>query len=185
MSQTRSQATWGFLTVLEFEEQGLIGGYLVLNETGRPLEFHCTAPVKPNRAQQILFGPTLQPYLYGEQIGQTLVSKGATQPTVVYTDVEPVLAMRDFVDMPVALVLAPTEPAEGAAQPKWRIDRGHSVTHLATFAVGANRLAVAQRHRSDETTILDGWQSLDALDLAEPFERIRDALAEAQLQSRG
>ena len=116
MSDARTQMAWGFLTILDSDEQGLIGGYLVLNQTGRPLEFHCTAPVKANRAQQILFGPTLQPYLYGEQIGQTLVAKGSARPTVVYTDVEPALAMRDFVDMPVALVLPrPRRPRDRPA----------------------------------------------------------------------
>ncbi len=105
MSHASAPAAWGFLTVLSSDEQGLIGGYLVLNQAGRPLEFHCTAPVKANRAQQILFGPTLEPYLYGEQIGQTLVSKATATPAVVYTDVPPAMATRDFVDMPVALVL--------------------------------------------------------------------------------
>src|SRR5688500_11494160 len=57
----------GFLTVVEHDQFGLVGGYLILNSSGRPLEFHCTAPVKPSRAQQILYGPTLTPYLYGEQ----------------------------------------------------------------------------------------------------------------------
>jgi hypothetical protein len=184
MSDARSQAAWGFLTVLDSDEQGLIGGYLVLNETGRPLEFHCTAPVKANRAQQILFGPTLQPYLYGEQIGQTLLAKGSIRPAVVYTDVEPALAMRDFVDVPVALVLPPPETSEGSGTPERRVDRGHSLAHLATFALGANRLAVPRRHRSDEQTILGRQQSLEAIDLAEPFGRIRDAIGEAQRQSR-
>ena len=45
----KSQAALGFFTVLEHEQQGLIGGYLILNQAGRPLEFHCTAPVKANR----------------------------------------------------------------------------------------------------------------------------------------
>jgi hypothetical protein len=154
------------------------------------LEFHCTAPVKPNRAQQILFGPTLEPYLYGEQIGQTLVSKGAATPAVVYTDVPPALAMRDFVDMPVALVLAADEsPAQqvsaaAPAQSQWRVDRSHKLSGAITFALGANRLAVTERHRADEKTILSRWLALDSFDLAEPFERIRDAIAEAQRQSR-
>jgi hypothetical protein len=194
MSHASSSTAWGFLTVLNSDEQGLIGGYLVLNQAGRPLEFHCTAPVKPNRAQQILFGPTLEPYIYGEQIGQTLVSKGAATPAVVYTDVPPALAMRDFVDMPVALVLAADESpaqhvscAQGsavAAQPQWRVDRSHKLSGAITFALGANRLAVAERHRADEKTILSRWLALDSFDLAEPFERIRDAIAEAQRQSR-
>ncbi len=105
MSPTRPQTALGFLTVRNNEESGLIGGYLLLNEVGRPLEFHCTAPVKPNRAQQILFGPTLEPFLYGEQIGQTLLLKGSVEPLAVYTDVEAALSVRDFVSTPVALVL--------------------------------------------------------------------------------
>ena len=65
----------GFLTVVDSPQHGLFGGFLLLNGGGRPLEFHCTAPVKANRAQRILYGPTLMPYLYGEQIGRTLVEK--------------------------------------------------------------------------------------------------------------
>lgn len=95
----------GFLTVISDAQIGLFGGYLVLNWAGRPLEFHCTAPVKPNRAQQILYGPTLEPYLYGEQIGRTLLSKTQHPPLLICTDVAPVLAVRQYVDRPVLLVL--------------------------------------------------------------------------------
>ena len=94
--EEKSQAALGFLTVLEHDQQGLVGGYLLLNASGRPLEFHCTAPVKANRAQQILFGPTLAPYLYGEQIGQTLVAKGSIAPLAVCTDIEQVLCTSRF-----------------------------------------------------------------------------------------
>ena len=92
--QRKSPSAVGFLTVLEHSQHGLMGGYLVLNIAGRPLEFHCTAPVKPNRAQQILYGPTLEPYLYGEQIGQALVSKSSLEPLVIFTDRPPALAVR-------------------------------------------------------------------------------------------
>src|SRR5262245_21892116 len=53
----------GFYTVVAHEQHGLFGGLLVLNRNGRPLEFHCTAPLKPNRAQEILYGATLESYL--------------------------------------------------------------------------------------------------------------------------
>ena len=106
------QATLGFLTILEHEQQGFVGGYLILNTAGRPLEFHCTAPIRPNRAQQILFGPTLESYLYGEQIGQTLLAKGSVEPLAVCTDVELALSVRQYVDLPVALVL------KGEAEPR-------------------------------------------------------------------
>jgi hypothetical protein len=82
----------GFLTVADDDELGLVGGYLVLNAAARPVEFHCTAPLRPTRAQQILYGPTLAPYLYGELIGQTLIAKSGRTPIVILTDQEAVLA---------------------------------------------------------------------------------------------
>ena len=52
----------GFLTVLR-EANGYLGGYLVVNGWGRPLEFRLTSAVQPNRVQQILYGGTLEPYV--------------------------------------------------------------------------------------------------------------------------
>ncbi len=104
-SSCKDRQTLGFLTVVEHSQYGLFGGYLILNTAGRPLEFHCTAPIKPNRAQEILYGPTLESFLYGEQIGQTLISQGSALPLLVCTDREPALAAREHVSPPVVLVL--------------------------------------------------------------------------------
>src|SRR5262245_45959637 len=167
-----SQEALGFLTVLEHEQQGLVGGYLILNTSGRPLEFHCTAPVKPSRAQRILFGPTLEPYLYGEQIGQTLLAKGSIEPFAVYTDVERVLSVRDFGSLPVALVFAgnPSPPAidptVGGSQ--WRVDAPHRAgPHLHSFEIGTNRLAVAANRADDEPRIAGALDTIGTFDLSE------------------
>jgi hypothetical protein len=180
----------GFLTVLEHEQQGLVGGYLILNTSGRPLEFHCTAPVKPSRAQRILFGPTLEPYLYGEQIGQTLLAKSSIEPLTVYTDVERVLSVRDFVSLPVALVFAgnasPTATETTIAAPQWRVDAPHRAgPHLHSFEIGTNRLAVAANRAADEGRIAGALDTLATFDLSEPFERIREAVEEAHRGPRG
>jgi hypothetical protein len=176
----------GFLTVLQNEQLGLVGGYLILNAAGRPLEFHCTAPVKPNRAQQILFGPTLDAYLYGEQIGQTLVSKGSLQPAALYTNVDRVLSVRDFVALPVALVLAdPHAEVATTAGSEWRVDAAQTAaSHLAPFELGRNRLAVSSARDADRQAILAHAAELAAFDLAEPFDRIREAIEEAHKTSR-
>jgi hypothetical protein len=113
----------GFLTVVADPQYGLCGGYLILNPAGRPLEFHCTTPIKPNRAQEILYGPTLQSFLYGEQIGRTLIQQGGESPLVVFTDVEPVLCARDFVPMPLALVPSTEEEGERGREGEGEITR--------------------------------------------------------------
>ena len=182
--EVKPLGTIGFLTVLEHEQQGLVGGYLILNTAGRPLEFHCTAPVKATRAQQILFGPTLEGYLYGEQIGQTLVSKGSLEPLVVCTDVHRALSVRDYTSTPVALVVTDAERArpDSAATTTsvWRVDATYSIgANLQPFEIGRNRLAVSSARDSDRQTITERLAATAGLDLSEPFERIREAVEEA------
>ncbi len=204
-NESKSKSALGFLTVLDYPEYGLFGGYLVLNALGRPLEFHCTAPVRPNRAQHILYGPTLEPYLFGEQIGCALVAAAKTDPRVVFTDREPVLALRQFVKMPVVLVLgdedgpgrggerpatdsAETGPPRGLSpsgtgpSPPLRLDPPHAVAGPVTaFELGRNRLAVPLAAVDDRHEVTVRLADLpESFDLAEPFERIREAIEEAR-----
>lgn len=185
----------GFLTVVEHPRHGLFGGYLVLNKAGRPLEFHCTAPIKPNRAQEILYGPTLESFLFGEQIGKTLLKKAKTEPSLVCTDRLPALAVREHVSLPVALVLTDDPPAAeettGIDGPLRRIDAAHagvpapSGPALVLFQLGRNRLAVPEQSRDDRRLIVERIEALgksfaESFDLSEPFARIREAIEEAQ-----
>lgn len=173
--------TLGFLTVVE-QPTGLFGGYLLLNLLGRPVEFHCTTPVKPNRAQEILYGPTLAPYLYGELIGQTLVNKASHKPLAVFTDAAPAMALREQVGMPVVEVWRADEDAT-----QLRIDGPQAAPRpaLATFRWGANALAVDPLHGGDREAVLDRLRGVvDSFDLSEPFARIREAIDEAQRGTR-
>jgi hypothetical protein len=157
----------GFLSVVENDQLGLLGGYLLLNAAGRPLEFHCTAPVKASRTQEILYGPTLLPFLVGEQIGQTLVLKSKLAPLVVCTDSADLLAAREFTDLPFV-----------------RVIDGESVPPPA-FPLARNQVVTAPNYSSDEQAIRASWPvQADQLDLAEPFARIREALDEAQKTAR-
>lgn len=169
-SGKKSPTAIGFLTVIEHEDQSMIGGYLVLNTTGRPLEFHCTAPVRPNRAQEILYGASLKPYLYGEQIGQTLIGKAKIKPMFVCTDVEPAMSVDDTIDVPVVLVRSQTADATTPPTPA-----------LHWFSISNADVAVAAKNEQDTQKVSELWAPHEGnLDLREPFDRIREALEEAQ-----
>jgi hypothetical protein len=181
--------TLGFLTVVPHPQHGLFGGYLLLNASGRPLEFHCTAPVKPNRAQEILFGPTLEAYLYGEQIGQSLAAKASHTPLVVLSDVAAMLAVRPFVAQPVVLVLPDAEtprPTDGGGTAFHRVDAAHEpLRGLFTFQCGRNSLALDAAHTDDRAIARDRLAVVaETFNLAEPFGRIRAAIEEAQRGGR-
>lgn len=161
-SDTTASANFGFLTVVELGDSVSIGGYLLLNQLGRPLEFHCTEPVKPNRAQQLLYGATLHSFLYGEQIGRALVQSSETQPKLILTDLRPVLALREFVETPVA----------------W-LSGDDSDTSLHGFSFHDLSIRVNGRHAADQS-IVEGILAEvgEYWDFSEPLDRIRDAICE-------
>lgn len=181
--KNNSNPTYGFLTVVDNARFGLFGGYLVLNPAGRPLEFHCTAPIKPNRAQEILYGPTLHDFLYGEQIGGSLIGNGADQPLLVFTDREPALAARLHVSMPMVMVLDDSPDGDTAESEKtYRIDAAHHAgPRPAMFQHGRNRMAVSAAYEADRPLVVERLARLDeSFDLSEPFDRIRAAIEEAR-----
>jgi hypothetical protein len=140
----------GFLTIVR-EQQSYLGGYLVTNQWGRPLEFRLSTPVQPNRVQQILYAETLEPYICSDLIGKTLVEKTGVPVRVVVTDTEAALNLRQRLETPVALVSAGQEM------------RGHS------------------RFPGDGPVIQELLEKIKGgLDLVEPFQRIREALVEAK-----
>ena len=117
-SDAKSKAAFGvFSRSLDDPQHGLFGGYSS-QLAGRPLEFHCTAPIKPNRAQEILYGPTLEPFLYGEQIGQTLLERRRQPRWSSAPTAPPALAVREHVQMPVALVLPGRKQARPGRLPR-------------------------------------------------------------------
>ncbi len=175
----------GFLTVVDSGGGSFLGGYLVLNASGRPLEFQCTAPVKANRAQEILYGPTLHPYLWGEQIGGALISKSRTRPLFVCTDQSHTLAVRAAVDLPVIQVLPAAKPS-GGAPPKHNITATSSAEPAERLTLGRYSCALSGSHLTDRATVERAWKThLDDLHLREPFERIREAITEAQRTAAG
>ena len=168
MIQTSAPAQLGFLTVLH-EASGYLGGYLVTNVWGRPLEFRLTTAVQPNRVQQILYGQTLPGYLHGELIGKTLIEKTSSLAALIFTDRQAVLDLRKSLDIPVVWV-APRELCSGEAGMviKPATETRPGLVANGTFSDDVNRIQ----------PILD---QLDAnLDLIEPFARIREAIGEAR-----
>jgi hypothetical protein len=158
----------GFLTAIEVPERGFVGGLLVTNHFGRPLEFQCTAPLKPNRAQEILYGPTLIPYVLGDLIGRTLIEKVGVKPHLVLTERNDLLPMRELVSIPVACF--DEQPASGESP---------AAAEPSPCRLGRQILRFHAAHADDQSVAQKGASSVpqDA-DLREPFERVREALNE-------
>lgn len=138
------------------------------------MEFHCSAPVKPTRPQEILYGNSLESYLCGEQISPALVKCGQITPNVIFTDCDTALVMAETVPIPVVFV---------QKQDKDNVqDKEHWAEHWTEHSYGGQRLWLPVRFQ--DIPAADIWATIRKNvrfgDFSEPFSRIRLAINEAQ-----
>lgn len=165
----KRQIHLGFLAALEVKDRGYVGGLLVTNHFGRPLEFQCTAPVRPNHTQEVLYGPTLVPYLYNELIGKTLLEKAGVKPDLVLVEEDQILGLRDHISQALGQLLVSSTPQDG--------------TELQAF--GQQVVRFHERHPGDREVIEElGNLVSTETDLFEPFDRVKQALQEALQQTK-
>lgn len=158
----------GFIAAVEVEGRGHVGGLLVTNHNGRPLEFQCTTPVKPDRTQEILYGKMLRPWLLGELIGKTLMDRVSIKPDMVFTSDSDILELRNHVKTPVACT------SEESAN----VDAARAAA-ASTKDMGGRRLRFHEAHQHDGEFVNKQIHLIPGqADLEEPLERVHEALNE-------
>lgn len=172
-SQQKQQIQIGFLTVRKHSSLGFVGGLLVLNGLARPVEFHCTLPLQPSRAQQLLYGATLDEFVAGEQIGRALVAKAKVKPQVILTDTLAALSVRHLIETPIGAIDSAWSKNEATLTfPQPTRDSWHRIS------VGSYKLLVMQEFAADSSQLESSLSGI-SIDLIEPFGRIEGALMEA------
>ena len=182
-SDGNAAPTYGHLTVVELSEQVFIGGYLILNSLGRPLEFHCTLPVKPTRAQVLLYGTTIHDFVCGEQIALALVNKAKLKPQLLLTDCPATLALNLVAKENLLLLTREGRSTADDSKSSQQLELLHTpTTALPLKSYGMHGLSLASLARAsiDESGVESLLASLcHNFDLSEPFDRIVDAILEA------
>ena len=168
-------ATLGFISVRQHAEHGYFGGYLVVNHLARPLEFHCTLPVKPTRAQVLLYGPTMDDFVCGEQIAKALITKAKLTPDLIVTDTPPSLAAALVSD---AIMVCLEEALAGDTASLRHPTATNVPTHRFT-ALGKKFLRASECNKAEAIIESTLKQLSERFELTEPFSRIVEALFEA------
>lgn len=186
------ETTFGYLAMLESAEHGFFGGYLIVSLIGRPVEFHCTAPVRPSRAQKILYGATLEPFLLGEQIAGTLLDVAKLTPSLILANRDAALHVRSRSRSPMVLFCGPvahtpeaSPKPDSTALPDASSAAGVQHLHPAAaheaFTAGSYLFQLPFGYESEQLAVTGLLAELARqVDLAEPFDRIAEAIREAQ-----
>lgn len=173
MQDSKTDATIGYFTVVDDERNGCTGGLLVLDQAGRPIEFQCTLPVRPTRTHEILFGPTLKEHVIGQVVGKALLKRCRTPLTILCVDQPEALTVDSHSKTPVALVREAAEFDEGPISPDM-------LSGIEPVEVGGATLFVPLENVDLIAQLGESFEDLP--DAVEPFERIREAIKEAQSQ---
>ena len=168
---------------------GLCGGLLLVDTSGRPIEFHCTAPIPPNRAQEILYGSTYEEFLYGESIAKALLEKCSKKPSMLLSNQQSVCAIRNLMDIPAVLVEKNSDekgdqPDESKQTQMGLFDSHCEGVHrdglVAIESRAEGNLFVVAGHCDDAKTVTGIIACFVAsCDIDEPFNRIGLAINEA------
>lgn len=166
------ERTFGYLTAVKSPEHGYFGGFLIISTLGRPLEFHCTAPIRPSRAQEILYGPTLQPYLLGEQICGALLAKVKVVPVLILTDCTAALQARSVAATPIIYVTGKNGASAASISQNQTSPQSIQDHYEIVSAPG---------FEAERNTVIETLSQLAKhVELMEPFNRIHEAICEAQ-----
>lgn len=102
----------GFVHVVTDEKPiKFFGGLLVVDMSGDPKEFRCTAPVQPTMLQQMLWGENLRRHIVADLLLAPLVKAVELLPNVIIVQQRDFLHARRGVSLPIILVRrASTDP---------------------------------------------------------------------------
>ena len=177
MSSADAQpAKYGFITIVEVPELGHAGGLLVLSPKGRPIEFHCTAPVAENKTQKILYGQTYPVFLFCDQIGSALVEKSRSKPELLVTDRSELMPLGKLSSTPVVKLCQQIEANARDAR---------DGLGSAGFDINGETVETDISDLQQAQWAEDACRAFaKSLPLIEPFERIKLAIDEAGGASR-
>jgi len=179
------------MSVADLGDSGYSGGLLVLDALGRPIEFHCSVPIVPDRAQRILYGRTLESFIYCDQIAVSLLEKCQLDIGLWIFNQADLLELHDLKRLDCVSVLQDQEESttrkvtDTAASSKFdsraldadgdgRIPSYETIEFMSRkFRVPSNSSFASDTWKEK----LEHFRPIDFLD--EPFERIAEAISEA------
>jgi len=173
--QSDSQATVAFLGYREFDDgEAYRGAILVTDEWSKPLEFRCTAPVRPTQLQRTLYGKSLLPHVLTELIGAPLISSVREKPQIILIDDEAYFEVRHKISAPVIRV------ARQSGVKARQDDQTKSKSLLLQSASGKFAQVELEAHWKFAGDLDSAGERLRDLfgrwDLNEPFQRLAEGL---------
>lgn len=166
----------GYILTYTLEDSSYLGGVMIIDKDGIPLEFAYTENIKPTKIQRILYGQSLEKYIKREVILNNLLNHIKVKPDLLITPEENLAELRTSATYPIINIsqtaLSPLTEV-GISQD---INKGEFVLQAAPSGSPLRiKLAEASddNRRKTESIILELGKLMD---LVEPINRVEGAL---------
>lgn len=174
-----------FIGVYELDSSGFAGGLLVCDKRGLPVDFRYVEPIKPTKLQRLIYGAALRRYLMVEAIGAGLLKECKTGYEIAFIDEELMFELNGQCKVPIAK-LARTELAPLKEVGEWEKNGNNGITYQASSSGAPVQLDFGDLDSQAVEGILNDLSGLtETLDIAEPLERVRKAVAEVSSETNG
>ncbi len=167
----------GYLTVQPSADgQAFAGGLLTTDSELRPLDFRCTAAIRPTAIQKALYGAILRQHVFVDLLGLTLVRGADPQPDLILFE-DPVLLylQRKVESTPALWTITNAETNEEEVHPP--VDTQH--LKLTAVSAGTIGIFVYPGYGERVTQVKALLEEVAThFDLLEPFRRMAPLLAQ-------
>ncbi|HOX28998.1 MAG TPA: hypothetical protein PLQ76_07595 [bacterium] len=166
----------GYIDIYRSGRNDYIGGVLVTDRLGIPLEFRHTETVSPTKVQQILYGKALERFLKCETLAKSLLSDISAKPDLlVVPDPEYYPLTRNFNFPFVQLSKAGREPMQNHGD---FVEVNESEIHLQLLSMREpTRVRVDRKNAPTlpavKAILIDVGRTMDVI---EPLLRVQEAL---------
>jgi hypothetical protein len=175
MSTRVGTATPGYLVVRVGDDGTYVGGLMVTDRHGLPLDFRYTDAIKPTRLQKALYGGVLDRYLRSEVVLRTLLGALSEKPTLLLVEDDRLLD--EEVPGITVLSASPSRADRLGARGEIREESPGVFLVQADDEQSPLRVAVAPEANGAAAAATEALVALaETMDLLEPADRVRRAL---------
>ena len=150
------------------------GAILITDESTKPVEFRCTAPVRPTPLQRMLYGDSLLPHILTELVGLPLLASIRERPKLLLIPDMAFFEIRTKTSLPVIHLSRAAVPTDASTiQPR----AGTQLLESSSGRFPSLLIRTHPHHPADAQAARELLQKLfSAVDVMEPFARVMAGL---------
>ena len=166
----------GYLKIVE-KDNGFIGGLMITDDSGIPLEFKYTEPVVPSKIQEVIYGKALKKYIKEDVIIKSLLKEVRTIPSLIIIDDPSEISEKDKIGKFPAVAIQKTSLPQLSAPGKTQRVKDREIIFQPYQDLTPIRIVFGVADPElQEKVLLIVEEVSPKMDIIEPLERVEKAL---------